>query len=88
MFHKRAAGFLAAGFFAALRAGFLPAAFFFAPPFLAVLPAAFFVVFIASIMYLLQERELKLKTFSAIFHRLPSLATICRKASSIPSRCG
>src|SRR4051812_19439438 len=38
--------------------------------------AAFFVVFIASIMYLLQERELKLKTFSAIFHRLPSLATI------------
>lgn len=38
--------------------------------------AAFFVVFIASIMYLLQERELKLKTFGAIFHRLPSLATI------------
>ena len=38
--------------------------------------AAFFVVFIASIMYLLQERELKLKTFSAIFHRLPSLTTI------------
>lgn len=38
--------------------------------------AAFFVVFIASIMYLLQERELKLKTFGAIFHRLPSLTTI------------
>jgi cytochrome c-type biogenesis protein CcsB len=38
--------------------------------------AAFFVVFIASVMYLLQERELKLKTFSAIFHRLPSLTTI------------
>lgn len=38
--------------------------------------AAFFVVFISSIMYLLQERELKLKTFSAIFHRLPSLTTI------------
>jgi ABC-type transport system involved in cytochrome c biogenesis permease subunit len=27
-------------------------------------------------MYLLQERELKLKTFGAIFHRLPSLTTI------------
>lgn len=38
--------------------------------------AAFFVVFIYSVMYLLQERELKLKTFSAIFHRLPSLTTI------------
>jgi ABC-type uncharacterized transport system permease subunit len=38
--------------------------------------AAFFLVFIASIMYLMQERELKLKTFSAIFHRLPSLTTI------------
>ncbi|MEA2176522.1 MAG: hypothetical protein QOD00_4114 [Blastocatellia bacterium] len=38
--------------------------------------AAFFVVFVASVMYLLQERELKLKTFSAIFHRLPSLTTI------------
>ena len=31
--------------------------------------AAFFIVFMASVMYLLQERELKLKTFSAIFHR-------------------
>lgn len=38
--------------------------------------AAFFVVFMASVMYLLQERELKLKTFSAIFYRLPSLATV------------
>jgi ABC-type transport system involved in cytochrome c biogenesis permease subunit len=38
--------------------------------------AAFFLVFLASIMYLLQERELKLKTFSAIFHRLPSLTTV------------
>jgi len=38
--------------------------------------AAFFIVFMASVMYLLQERELKLKTFSAIFHRLPSLTTI------------
>src|SRR5436190_7610591 len=38
--------------------------------------AAFFVVFLASVMYLLQERELKLKTFSAIFHRLPSLAIV------------
>ena len=38
--------------------------------------AAFFIVFMASVMYLLQERELKLKTFSAIFHRLPSLTTV------------
>jgi cytochrome c-type biogenesis protein CcsB len=38
--------------------------------------ASFFVVFAASVMYLLQERELKLKTFSAIFHRLPSLTTV------------
>jgi ABC-type uncharacterized transport system permease subunit len=38
--------------------------------------AAFFVVFMASVMYLLQERELKLKTFSGIFHRLPSLSTV------------
>lgn len=38
--------------------------------------SAFFVVFIAGVMYLLQERELRLKTFSAIFHRLPSLSTV------------
>jgi cytochrome c-type biogenesis protein CcsB len=38
--------------------------------------ASFFVVFVASVMYLWQERELKLKTFSAIFHRLPSLNTV------------
>lgn len=38
--------------------------------------AAFFIVFMASVMYLLQERELKLKTFSAFFYRLPSLSTI------------
>lgn len=38
--------------------------------------ASFFVVFAASVMYLLQERELKLKTFSRIFHRLPSLTTV------------
>lgn len=38
--------------------------------------AAFFIVFMASVMYLLQERELKLKTFSTFFHRLPSLSTI------------
>jgi ABC-type transport system involved in cytochrome c biogenesis permease subunit len=44
--------------------------------------AAFFVVFLASIMYLLQERELKLKTFGAIFHRLPSLTTINEIATS------
>ena len=44
--------------------------------------AAFFVVFLASIMYLLQERELKLKRFSAIFHRLPSLTTVNEIATS------
>jgi len=44
--------------------------------------AAFFVVFMASVMYLLQERELRLKTFSAIFHRLPSLATVNELATS------
>lgn len=38
--------------------------------------AAFFVVFVSSIMYLLQERELKSKTFGAVFHRLPSLTTV------------
>jgi len=38
--------------------------------------AAFFVVFVASVMYLLQERELKLKTFGAVFHRLPSLTMV------------
>jgi ABC-type uncharacterized transport system permease subunit len=38
--------------------------------------AAFFIVFMASVMYLIQERELKLKTFSAFFHRLPSLSTV------------
>ena len=38
--------------------------------------AAFVVVFIARIMYLLQERELKLKHFGIAFHRLPALATI------------
>ena len=37
---------------------------------------AFFVVFLASVMYLLQERALKLKTFTAIFHRLPSITTL------------
>ncbi|HEX5884845.1 MAG TPA: cytochrome c biogenesis protein CcsA [Pyrinomonadaceae bacterium] len=44
--------------------------------------AAFFIVFIASVMYLLQERELKLKTFSAIFHRLPSLTTVNELATT------
>lgn len=38
--------------------------------------ACFFIVFVAGVMYLLQERELKLKTFSAFFHRLPSLTTV------------
>ena len=44
--------------------------------------ASFFVVFAASVMYLLQERELKLKTFSGIFHRLPSLSTVNEIATS------
>ena len=44
--------------------------------------AAFFIVFMASVMYLLQERELKLKTFGAIFHRLPSLSTINQLATT------
>jgi len=44
--------------------------------------AAFFIVFMASVMYLLQERELKLKTFSAIFYRLPPLTTINELATS------
>ena len=38
--------------------------------------AAFAIVFMASVMYLLQERELKHKTFSGIFHRLPALTMI------------
>ena len=37
---------------------------------------ALFVVFIASIMYLVQEYELKAKKFGAFFHRLPSLSTV------------
>ncbi|HKP45791.1 MAG TPA: cytochrome c biogenesis protein CcsA [Pyrinomonadaceae bacterium] len=44
--------------------------------------AAFFVVFVASVMYLLQERALKLKAFGTIFHRLPSLTTVNEIASS------
>ncbi|HEX8852931.1 MAG TPA: cytochrome c biogenesis protein CcsA, partial [Pyrinomonadaceae bacterium] len=38
--------------------------------------ASFFVAFAASVMYMWQERELKRKTFSAVFHRLPSLTTV------------
>ena len=44
--------------------------------------AAFVIAFMASVMYLLQERELKLKTFSAIFHRLPPLTTVNELATS------
>jgi ABC-type transport system involved in cytochrome c biogenesis permease subunit len=43
---------------------------------------AFFVVFVASAMYLFQERALKLKSFSATFHRLPSLTTVNEIATS------
>ncbi|HEX8721932.1 MAG TPA: cytochrome c biogenesis protein CcsA [Pyrinomonadaceae bacterium] len=38
--------------------------------------ASFFVAFAASVMYLWQERELRLKRFGAFFHRLPSLTTV------------
>ena len=44
--------------------------------------AAFFIVFMASVMYLLQERALKHKTFGAIFHRLPPLTTVHALATS------
>lgn len=44
--------------------------------------AAFVIAFMASVMYLLQERELKLKTFGAIFHRLPALSTVNEIATS------
>jgi cytochrome c-type biogenesis protein CcsB len=37
--------------------------------------AAFTVTFIGGVMYLLQERELKTKTFGAAFYRLPALNT-------------
>jgi ABC-type transport system involved in cytochrome c biogenesis permease subunit len=37
--------------------------------------AAFFISFGAGLMYIIQERELKLKRFGAVFHRLPSLDT-------------
>lgn len=35
--------------------------------------AAFFIAFGAGVMYIVQERELKLKRFRAIFYKLPSL---------------
>jgi ABC-type uncharacterized transport system permease subunit len=38
--------------------------------------ASFFVAFSASVMYLWQERELRLKKFGSLFHRLPSLTTV------------
>jgi ABC-type uncharacterized transport system permease subunit len=38
--------------------------------------ASFFVAFSASLMYLWQERELRLKKFGTLFHRLPSLTTV------------
>ena len=44
--------------------------------------ASFFIVFVASVMYLLQERELKLKNFGAAFHRLPSLSTVNKIATA------
>lgn len=47
--------------------------------------ASFFVAFAASVMYLWQERELRLKKFSAVFHRLPSLTTVDDIASTAAS---
>ncbi|MDT7687489.1 MAG: hypothetical protein QOJ70_1954 [Acidobacteriota bacterium] len=47
--------------------------------------ASFFVAFTASVMYLWQERELRLKKFGAIFHRLPSLSTVDDVASTAAS---
>jgi ABC-type uncharacterized transport system permease subunit len=47
--------------------------------------ASFFVAFAASVMYLWQERELRLKKFGAIFHRLPSLTTVDDVASTAAS---
>ena len=47
--------------------------------------ASFFVAFAASVMYLWQERELRLKKFSAVFHRLPSLSTVDDMASTAAS---
>ena len=38
--------------------------------------ASLFVAFAACVMYLLMERELRRKTFGAVFHRLPSLTTV------------
>lgn len=38
--------------------------------------AAFFLTFVAGVMYLLQERELKSKKPRAFYHRLPPLGTI------------
>lgn len=38
--------------------------------------ASFFVAFAACVMYLWQERALKLKNFGAAFHRLPPLSTV------------
>ncbi|HKV39557.1 MAG TPA: cytochrome c biogenesis protein [Blastocatellia bacterium] len=37
--------------------------------------AAFFISFGAGVMYIIQERELKMKRFGTIFYRLPSLDT-------------
>jgi ABC-type transport system involved in cytochrome c biogenesis permease subunit len=47
--------------------------------------ASFFVAFAASVMFLWQERELRLKKFGAVFHRLPSLSTVDDVASTAAS---
>ena len=47
--------------------------------------ASLFVAFAASVMYLLMERELRHKTFGAIFHRLPSLSTVDDAGSTAAS---
>ena len=43
--------------------------------------AAFVIMFMAGVMYIAQEREIKRKNFGAFFHRLPSLDT-CDSISS------
>lgn len=40
--------------------------------------AAFLVAFVAGILFLIQERQLKRKTMGALFHRLPSLGALDR----------
>ena len=40
--------------------------------------AAFLIAFVAGLLFLIQERQVKRKTLGVLFHRLPSLATLDR----------